>query len=151
MSDLQSFKNKIKKLYKDEKPFIYKTAKGYTMFGIYDIIKDDSVYSIYRHGNYIDFANTQRSAVSWCVADHSKEWDLANELIRLDHLVANRRFDIEVHKKQSEKKTGDDKKLHVDLYIDCIIRLQEAKSNLDKCIQMTKYSNKIKDFKNESK
>ena len=146
MINLQKFKQKIKDLYSNEHPMIREVSNGYKLFDKYVIIKDNDEYKLYKNNEYMATVSLSRSAVSWCVADEQRDWQLANEIVRLDRLVAGKQFDIEVHKIQSSKGKKDKRELHQDLYLDSLIRLKAAKANLDNCINLTKYSNKIKDL-----
>jgi hypothetical protein len=150
MINLDDFKHKIKTLVNNQPlPPIAQIDNVYHVFDRYKIVQGEFDFALYLHDDLVAKVAHGKTAISWCLAHNARDWYLASELIKLDHTVQAREFDILLHKTLAKKTQDDKHELHRTLFYEHINRLREAKAKLNKCVSLAKY-NKIKDFYNES-
>lgn len=124
---------------------------SYRLFDRYTVNRTDSGHSVSRSSTLIvPQFHSLKSAVSWCVADQNNRNDLAQQIINFDHLVANLTQNISNYERV-RRTTTDKERKHILLTKaeDCRIRLESAKNELDKCIDLAKYI-QTRGFTNEA-
>ena len=121
--------------------FIWRNDHGdYELFGKYRIVSTRPGYTVYCAANAIgDFSST-RTAVSWCVADKYRNYNLARDILRTDSrlsAVANDifvRLGVASRSKRPEFRESIDTKLETK-----IIRRKELEQQLSKYVNLAKY------------
>jgi len=151
MINLSQFKIKVKNLFSNEKlPPVLKEDNVYYVFDKYKIVKEQGRFALYRSETFVNYVNKSSTAMSWCLANKSQNWQLAHDLIYYDNQIESKKFDMDIHKQMAKKvDNDDDRNLHYDLYVESLNRLKQFERNLQKSVNLAKY-NKIKDFQNES-
>lgn len=123
----------------------------YRFFNRYTVESTHNGYVIYRSSTPISGTfHSLKSALSWCVADQNNRNDLAQKINNFDNLVSNLAQNISHYERV--RRISNDKERRQILQTkaeDCRIRLQSAKNELDKCIDLAKYI-QTRGFTNEA-
>jgi hypothetical protein len=121
--------------------FIWRNDHGdYELFGRYRIISNRPGYTVYCSANPVGDFNSTRTAVSWCVADKYRNYNLARDILRTDNRLSAVTNDVFVrmgvaHKsKRAEFRESIDTKLETK-----IIRKKELEHELSKYVNLAKY------------
>ena len=131
--------------------FIWRNDSGdYELFGKYRIVSNRPGYTVYCLANVIGEFSSTRTAVSWCVADKYRNYNLARDILRTDDrlsAVANDlfvRMGVAGRSKRPEFRESIDTKLETK-----IIRKKELEKQLAKYVNSAKYLQQ-KGFDNET-
>ena len=74
---------------------IWKNSDGdYTVFGKYSIVKESLGYRVHCALTDVGVFHTTKSALSWCIADKFKQYNVARDLIQLDNNLHHLTVDI---------------------------------------------------------
>lgn len=121
----------------------------YEAFGKYTIVPEKPGYTVYINDDEQGFFNSTRTAISWCVADKYKRYNLARELLTYDTMLANITNDIFVRAGVANKTKDPVIKESIETKLEPkIIRKREVEKQLDKCVNWAKYLQQ-KGFENE--
>jgi hypothetical protein len=121
--------------------FIWRNDDGeYELFGKYRIVPTRPGYTVYCHANAVgDFSST-KTAVSWCVADKYRNYNLAREIHNVDTRLTAVGNDVFVRAGVANRSKRADFRESIDIKLESkIIRKKELEKQLDKCINLAKY------------
>jgi hypothetical protein len=121
--------------------FIWRNDDGeYELFGKYRIVPTRPGYTVYCHANAVgDFSST-KTAVSWCVADKYRNYNLAREIYNTDLRLTAVGNDVFVRAGVANRSKRADFRESIDIKLESkIIRRKELEKQLDKCINLAKY------------
>jgi hypothetical protein len=121
--------------------FIWRNDSGdYELFGRYRIVSNRPGYTVYCAANAVGEFSSTRTAVSWCVADKYRNYNLARDILRTDNRLGAISNDIFVRmgvasrSKRAEFRESIDTKLETK-----IIRRKELEQQLSKYVNLAKY------------
>jgi hypothetical protein len=131
--------------------FIWRNDAGeYELFGKYRIISNRPGYTVYCWANPVGEFSSTRTAVSWCVADKYRNYNLAREIYNTDTRLTAVGNDVFVRAGVANRSKRADFRESIDIKLESkIIRKKELEKQLDKCINLAKYLQQ-KGFDNET-
>lgn len=116
------------------------SSGNYTVFGRYSIVKEKTGYRV--HCSLTDvgvFYNT-RSALSWCIADKFKKYNLARDLLELDTNLHHITVDIATRAAIGDRvKNADAYEIILAKLENKILKKKEIENRLVKCVNSAKY------------
>ena len=122
----------------------------YEAFGKYRIVPQNPGYRVYIDEDEQGFFNSTRTAISWCVADKYKRYNLARDLLTYDNMLSNISNDIFVRAGVANKTKNADLREKIEMKLEPkIIQKRELESHLTKCVNWAKYLQQ-KGFENET-
>lgn len=122
----------------------------YELFGKYRIVANKPGYTVYCSATEVGEFSSTRTAVSWCVADKYRNYNLARDILRTDIRLSAVTSDIIVRmgvanrSKKAEFRESIDTKLETK-----IIRKKELEQQLANYVKMAKYLQQ-RGFENET-
>ena len=130
---------------------VWQNDRGeYEVFGKYRIVPDNTGYTVYINEDVQGFFNSTRSAMSWCVADKYRQYNLARDLLTFDNMLGHISNDIFVRAGVANKTKNTDIRENIETKLEPrIIQKRELESQLNKCINRAKYLQQ-KGFENET-
>jgi hypothetical protein len=125
-------------------------AGEYELFGKYRIVSNRPGYTVYCHANPVgDFSST-RTAVSWCVADKYRNYNLARDILNTDNRLSAMLNDIFVRMSIASRSKRPDFRESIDTKLETkIIQKKELEKQLIKCVNLAKYLQQ-RGFENET-
>ena len=122
----------------------------YEVFGHYRIVPESYGFRVFCSATDVGIFSTTRSALSWCIADKHRAYNLARELKELDNKLAALNNDITVRTALAERSRKWEFRDPVATKLETkIIRRKQVENQLAKCISWAKYSQQ-RGFKNET-
>lgn len=122
----------------------------YEAFGKYRIVPQNPGYRVYINEDEQGYFNSTRTAISWCVADKYKRYNLARDLLTYDNMLTNISNDIFVRAGVASKTKNIDLRDKIEMKLEPkIIQKRELESHLTKCVNWAKYLQQ-KGFENET-
>lgn len=122
----------------------------YEAFGKYHIVPQNPGYRVYVNEDDQGFFNSTRTAISWCVADKYKKYNLARDLLIFDNMLANISNDIFVRAGVANKTRDPNVKESIETKLEPkILHKKEIEQQLNKCVNWAKYLQQ-KGFENET-
>ena len=123
---------------------------GYTAFGKYKITpKKEYVVVQVKNNETLRFGN-KRTAMSWCVADKLKKYDLAYNILMLDNKRESLASDIHCRQQLANKSRSEDFYEFVNTKVQSKIDyINVLDTELEKCLNSAKYW-QLKGFANET-
>lgn len=122
----------------------------YEAFGKYRIVPQNPGYRVYINEDEQGYFNSTRTAISWCVADKYKRYNLARDLLTYDNMLTNISNDIFVRAGVASKTKNIDLREKIEMKLEPkIIQKRELESHLTKCVNWAKYLQQ-KGFENET-
>jgi hypothetical protein len=122
----------------------------YEVFGYYQIIPEHGGFRVFCSATDVGTFGTTRSALSWCIADKNKAYNLARELKELDSKLMALSNDIAVRSAIAERSKRWEFRDPVGTKLETkIIRRKQVENQLAKCISWAKYSQQ-RGFTNEA-
>ena len=151
MNDAQADRMFYQELMSSMHNLIWQDEDGsYEAFGKYRIVPRRPGFQVWCANNYVGDFRSTRAALSWCIADKFKKYNLARELLLIDNALHSLANDIMVRAGVAAKTKKRDLKECVETKIETkIIRKKELEYQLDKCINLAKYLQQ-KGFNNET-
>jgi len=130
---------------------IYQDDDGvYEVFGHYRIIAEDGRFRVFCSATDVGLFSTTRTALSWCIADKNKAYNLARELQELDRKLHALNNDIAVRSALAERSRRWEFRDPVATKLETkIIRRKQVENQLAKCVNWAKYSQQ-RGFNNET-
>lgn len=133
-----------------DKLIISDTQGGIIAFGRYRIVPDRHQFIVERPNQDPIRLGTKKTAISWCIADNHRQYNLANNILLLDNKREMLRQDIESRRQVANRNRDTN-------FADCINNkvqrkigyLQAVNSELEKCLYSAKYI-QIRGFSNET-
>lgn len=122
----------------------------YEAFGKYRIVPQNPGYCVYIDEDEQGFFNSTRTAISWCVADKYKRYNLARDLLTYDNMLAHISNDIFVRAGVANKTRDPNVRESIEMKLEPkIIQKRQLESQLTKCVNWAKYLQQ-KGFENET-
>jgi len=122
----------------------------YEVFGYYKIIPESNSFRVFCSATDVGLFGTTRSALSWCIADKNRAYNLARELKELDTKFTALNNDIAVRSAIAERSSKWDFRDPIGTKLETkIIRRKQVENQLAKCIDWAKYSQQ-RGFTNEA-
>jgi hypothetical protein len=123
---------------------------AYEVFGNYRIVPETTGFRVFCSATDAGVFSTTRSALSWCIADKHKAYNLARELKELDNKLAALNNDITVRTALAERSRRWEFRDPVATKLETkIIRRKQVENRLAKCIAWAKYTQQ-RGFNNET-
>ena len=90
---------------------IWKNSDGdYTVFGRYSIVKESQGYRVHCALTDVGVFHTTKSALSWCIADKFKQYNVARDLMQLDNSLHHLTVDISTRAAIGDRTKNDDQR-----------------------------------------
>lgn len=125
-------------------------AGTYEVFGKYRIIPKKHGYKVFVHATEVGIFSNTRSAMSWCVADKYRRFNLARSILQVDNLLNNLHNDIVVRAGLAERSKRPQFREDVGTKLSTkIMRRFELENQLDKYVKVAKYL-QLQGFNNET-
>jgi len=122
----------------------------YELFGRYRIVSNRPGYTVYCAANSIGEFGSTRTAVSWCVADKYRNYNLARDILRTDNRLTAINNDVFVRMGVASRSKKPEFKESIDTKLETkIIRKKELEKQLAKYVNLAKYLQQ-KGFENET-
>lgn len=121
--------------------FIWRNDHGdYELFGRYRIVSNRPGYTVYCAANSVGEFSSTRTAVSWCVADKYRDYNLARDILRTDNRLSAVSNDVFVRMGVASRSKRPEFKESIDTKLETkIIRRKELENQLTKYINLAKY------------
>lgn len=121
--------------------FIWRNDHGdYELFGKYRIVSNRPGYTVYCAANSVGEFSSTRTAVSWCVADKYRNYNLARDILRTDNRLGAISNDIFVRMGVASRSKRPEFRESIDTKLETkIIRRKELEQQLSKYINLAKY------------
>ncbi|CAB4138142.1 hypothetical protein UFOVP328_335 [uncultured Caudovirales phage] len=122
----------------------------YELFGKYRIVPNRPGYTVYCAANAVGNFSSTKTAVSWCVADKYRAYNLAREIHTTDTRLTAIANDMFVRAGVANRSKRADFRESVDTKLETkIIRRKALENQLTKCVDLAKYLQQ-KGFDNET-
>ena len=120
---------------------IWKNSDGdYTVFGRYSIVKESAGYRVHCALTDVGVFHTTKSALSWCIADKFKQYNVARDLIQLDNNLYHLTVDIGTRAAIGDRtKDSDQREIILTKLENKILKKKEIENRLAKCVNWAKY------------
>jgi hypothetical protein len=152
MNPDQEFKQLFRQEFQEILPnLIWQNAEGaYEVFDRYQIESLHPGYRVSIHGYEIGMFNSSKTAVSWCIADKFRQFNLARDLLTLDQKIGNITNDISVRAAIADRSSRWEFRDPVGVKLETkIIRKKLLENQLSKCVDSAKYLQQ-RGFNNET-
>lgn len=119
---------------------IIKSTKGYQAFGMFDVQSQDNVFSVFREGQHCGNFSSAKVALSYCIAEKARQYNLGIRIQQLDQHVASARQSVTSRKHIMERLR--DQPAKEILYTKIQHRRQqqhELENQLEDCVKQAKY------------
>ena len=122
----------------------------YEVFGKYRILPESHGFRVWCSATDVGLFGTTRSALSWCIADKHRAYNLARELKELDNKLTALNNDISVRTAIAERSRRWEFRDPIATKLETkIIRRKQVDNQLAKCISWAKYCQQ-RGFTNET-
>ena len=120
---------------------IYQTDKGtYEVFHKYHLILEKSGWRVFCSATDVGIFTSTKTAVSWCIADKYKKYNLARDIFNLDTKLSSLINDIDVRARIGDKSKGWLFKETIGTKLETkIIHKKKLENDLTICINQAKY------------
>jgi hypothetical protein len=120
---------------------IWKNSDGnYTVFGRYSIVKETAGYRVHCALSDVGVFHSSKSALSWCIADKFKQYNIARDLIQLDNNLYHLTTDISARAAIGDRtKDADQREIILTKLENKILKKKEIENRLAKCVNRAKY------------
>ena len=120
---------------------IWKNSDGnYTVFGKYSIVKESQGYRVHCSLTDVGVFYSTKSALSWCIADKFKQYNVARDLIQLDNNLHHLTVDINTRAAIGDRtKNADQREIILTKLENKILKKKEIENRLAKCVNWAKY------------
>lgn len=123
---------------------------NYEVFGKYRILPKKHEYRVFAHATEVGTFSSTRSAISWCVADKFRKFNLARSILRTDNLLNNLHNDIVVRAGLAERSRKGQFREDIGAKLSTkIVRRFELENQLNKYVNLAKYL-QLQGFNNET-
>lgn len=121
--------------------FIWRNDSGdYELFGRYRIVSNRPGYTVYCAANSVGEFSSTRTAVSWCVADKYRNYNLARDILNTDSRLTAVTNDVFVRMGVASRSKRPEFKESIDTKLETkIIRRKELEQQLSKYVNLAKY------------
>jgi hypothetical protein len=122
----------------------------YEVFGHYRIVPESVGFRVFCSATDAGIFGTTRTALSWCIADKYRAYNLARELLETDQKLTLLTNDITVRATAADRGTQWNFKDAVGTKLETkIIRKKQLENQLTKCVNWAKYCQQ-RGFNNET-
>jgi hypothetical protein len=122
----------------------------YEVFGHYRIVPESAGFRVFCSATDAGVFSTTRTALSWCIADKYRAYNLARELLETDQKLTLLTNDIAVRATVADRGTQWNFKDAVGTKLETkIIRKKQLENQLTKCVNWAKYCQQ-RGFNNET-
>ena len=138
----QEFLRLLKQEFKDlNDKLIWKDVEGkYHVFSHYLITPSDSKFQVICGATEVGFFTSTKSALSWCIADKHKLFNLAREILTIDTKIRLLTQDIRVRAGVGDRSSKPEFRENIQAKLESkIIQKKLMEQTLDKCINFAKY------------
>ena len=120
---------------------IWRNDSGeYELFGKYRIVSNSPGYTVYCAANSVGEFSSTKTAVSWCVADKYRDYNLAREIHNTDTRLTAVSNDVFVRAGVASRSKRADFRESIDIKLETkIIHKKELENQLTKCVNLAKY------------
>jgi len=120
---------------------IWKNSAGnYTVFGRYSIVKESLGYRVHCALTDVGVFYSSKSALSWCIADKFKQYNVARDLMQLDNSLHHLTVDIGTRAGIGDRtKDADQREIILTKLENKILKKKEIENRLVKCVNWAKY------------
>ena len=116
------------------------SSGNYSVFGRYNIVKEKTGYRVHCSLTDVGMFYSTRSALSWCIADKFKKYNLARDLIQLDNNLHHITADIATRAAIGDRvKNSDAYEIILAKLENKILKKKEIENRLVKCVNSAKY------------
>lgn len=130
---------------------VWKNDDGsYEAFGRYLIVPEKPGYTVYINDDEQGYFHSTRTAMSWCIADKFKKFNLAREVLTIDNILANVTNDIYVRVGVANKCKDAQLRENIETKLEPkILHKRTLEQQLNNCVNRAKYLQQ-KGFANET-
>jgi hypothetical protein len=122
----------------------------YELFGRYKIVSKRPCHEVWCHATLVGTFNSTRTAVSWCIADKYRHYNLARQLLNADQSLGHLNDDIVARMAVANRTKKIQLREDIEIKLEPkIIRKKQLENELSKCINLAKYLQQ-KGFENET-
>jgi len=120
---------------------IWKDGKDqYTVFGRYQIIKENNRYRVFCSLTDIGLFSSTRTALSWCIADKFAFYNKARDIFDLDRNLYYLTLDIGTRARIGDNtKNSEQREIIITKLENKIIQKKDIENRLAKCVKWAKY------------
>ena len=120
---------------------IWKNSDGdYTVFGKYSIVKENTGYRVHCSLTDVGVFYSTKSALSWCIADKFKQYNVARDLMQLDSNLHHLTVDISTRAAIGDStKNTEQREIILTKLENKILKKKEIENRLAKCVNWAKY------------
>jgi hypothetical protein len=123
---------------------------AYEVFDRYLIVSDKPGYRVFCSATDVGLFSSTRTALSWCIADKNKSYNLARELLEVDQKLTALGNDIASRAAIAENSKHFEFRDRVGTKLETkIIRKKQLENQLAKCVNWAKYCQQ-RGFNNET-
>jgi hypothetical protein len=113
---------------------------NYEVFDRYMINPQRPGFQVWCYSTCVGTFSTTKSALSWCIADKFRDYNLSHRLLSLDNALANINADIAVRAQIAERSKKPDFRESISVKLESkIINKKTLENQLDICINLAKY------------
>ena len=142
MTHAQEFERLLHKEFRDVMPnTIWKNDNGvYSVFGHYQIVPEKVGYRVFCAATDVGLFQTTKTALSWCIADKYKAYNLARELLTIDTKLNGLVHDINTRAALAERSKNFEFRDSVGTKLETkIIHKKQLENQLAKKVNWAKY------------
>lgn len=120
---------------------IYRTENGdYRVFDRYQIVPEKPGFRVFCSATDVGLFNSTKTALSWCIADKYKQYNLARELLETDIKLGKLTNDINTRVTLADRSKNFDFRDCVGTKLETkIIRKKQLENQLAKSVNWAKY------------
>jgi hypothetical protein len=120
---------------------IFEIDKGvYQVFGKYQLIAKNNECQVFCHATDVGIFGNKRSALSWCIADKYKDYNLARKLLETDQKLRYLNNDINTRASLADSSRNLQFREEVGTKLETkIIHKKQLENQLAKCVNWAKY------------
>jgi hypothetical protein len=112
----------------------------YAVFGKYTIMPERPGYTVMCLGTTVGFFSASRTALSWCIADKYKDYNLSKDILLLDNKLAGLSNDIQTRASLADRSKDPNFREYVGTKLETkMIRKKIVENQLTNCINLAKY------------
>jgi hypothetical protein len=152
MTKEQQFEQIVREEFKQLLPTIIwqRDDNCYEVFDRYTIVAQKQGCIVYINEDEQGYFNSTRTAMSWCIADKYKQYNLARELLTIDNILTNVTNDIYVRVGVANKCKNPQLRENIETKLEPkILHKRTLELQLNKCVNRAKYLQQ-KGFANET-
>ena len=125
-------------------------ANNYCVFDRYKIVPVKPGYLVLCSATEVGIFGSTKSALSWCIADKNKAFNLARDILALDVKLTSLTSDINARAQVADKSKQPQFRETIETKLESkIIRKKKVESELTKCVNWAKYIQQ-RGFNNET-